>query len=132
RGGGGGLGVGLGRRTGLPSWPSALVPSVLVAAPIGGVCWLVGARVTPGSRVMTAALVASLAAAGLAAYIVGIRLVRGQPLPLPRRVPAENHRPPPPHPPPPPLPRPPAPRAPPPPLAPPPRAPPRPPPPRPP
>ncbi|MBM3659855.1 MAG: hypothetical protein FJW95_10195 [Actinobacteria bacterium] len=79
------LGVGLRRRTGAPLWPAALLPAVLVALPIGIVCWWVGAAVEPQSRLLTALLVAGLGLAGLGCYLLGLRLVRRQPLPLPRR-----------------------------------------------
>jgi hypothetical protein len=79
------LGLGLRRRTGDSTWPSALVPSVLIVAPIAVACWLVGAWVEPQSRVLTALLVAGLGLGGIALYLVGLRVVRGQPLPMPRR-----------------------------------------------
>jgi putative peptidoglycan lipid II flippase len=79
------LGIGLRRRTGESTWPPALVPAVALAAPIGVVCWLVGAAVEPQSRLLTALLVGGLGLAGGAAYLVGLRLVRKQPLPRPRR-----------------------------------------------
>ncbi|MFA5882309.1 MAG: lipid II flippase MurJ [Acidimicrobiia bacterium] len=79
------LGVGLRRRTGESTWPSALLPAVAVAAPVGVVCWLVGVVVEPSSRLLTALLVGGLAVAGGAVYLVGLRLVRKQPLPRPRR-----------------------------------------------
>jgi len=66
-------------------WPAALVPAVLVAPPIGIVCWLVGAAVEPQSRLLTALLVAGLGVAGLGVYLLGLRVVRRQPLPRVRR-----------------------------------------------
>ena len=79
------LGIGLRRRTGESAWPPALIPAVVVAVPVGVVCWLLGAAIEPSSRWLTALLVAGLAVGGGAAYLVGLRLVRRQPLPGPRR-----------------------------------------------
>ena len=79
------LGIGLRRRTGQSTWPSALLPTVAIAAPIGVVCWIVGATVEPQSRLLTALLVAGLGIGGLAVYLLGLRVVQHRPLPLPRR-----------------------------------------------
>jgi putative peptidoglycan lipid II flippase len=79
------LGVGLRRRTGESTWPAALVPGVAIAAPIAVACWLAGAAIEPQSRLLTAALVAGLGLGAIAAYLVGLRIVRRRPLPLPRR-----------------------------------------------
>ena len=68
-------------------WPQGARPGgPRSSAPIGVVCWWVGAAVEPQSRLLTALLVVGLVAfAGLGAYLLGLRLVRRQPLPLPRR-----------------------------------------------
>ncbi len=79
------LGIGLHRRTGASMWPPALIPAVAIAAPIGVVCWLVGAAVEPQSRLLTALLVVGLGLAGLGAYLLGLRVFRRRPLTLPRR-----------------------------------------------
>lgn len=79
------LGLGLRRRTGGSTWPSALAPAVVIATPIGVACWLVGAAVEPQSRLLTALLVAGLGIAGIALYLLGLRAVRRRPLPFPRR-----------------------------------------------
>lgn len=79
------LGIALRRRTGESTWPGALLSSVAVATPVAVVCWLVGAAVEPSSRLLTALLVGALGIAGGAAYVGGLRLVRHQPIPRPRR-----------------------------------------------
>ena len=79
------LGVGLRRRTGESMWPPALLPAVGIAAPIGVVCWLVGAAVEPQSRLLTALLVVGLGLAGLGTYLLGLRVFRHRPLTLPGR-----------------------------------------------
>jgi putative peptidoglycan lipid II flippase len=79
------LGIGLHRRTGESTWPSALVPAALIATPIGVACWLIGAAVEPRSRLLTAVLVVGLGVGGIALYLLGLRQVRRAPLPVPRR-----------------------------------------------
>lgn len=79
------LGAGLARRTGHATWPAALVPAAGVAVPVGLVCWWVGAAVEPDSRALTAVLVAGLGLGGAVVYALGIRALRGQALPHPRR-----------------------------------------------
>lgn len=80
------LGVGIARRTGERVWPRALVPTVVSAVPGAVVVWLVGAAVEPSSRLLTALLVAALGTAGLASYLLGLRLTGVGTVPLrPRR-----------------------------------------------
>jgi hypothetical protein len=78
------LGVGLHRRTG-SVWPKALVPAILAITPFAVVAWWVGAEVEPQSRVLTALLVVGLSIFAAAGYLLVLRLLRRQPLPLPGR-----------------------------------------------
>jgi len=78
------LGVGLHRRTG-SVWPPALVPSIIAITPFAVVAWWVGAAVEPQSRVLTALLVTGLSIVAVAGYLLVLRLLRRQPLPLPGR-----------------------------------------------
>ena len=83
------LGVGLHRRMG-SVWPKALVPAILAITPFAVVAWWVGAEVEPQSRVLTALLVVGLSIFAAAGYLLVLRLLRRQPLPLPGRGRAED------------------------------------------
>jgi putative peptidoglycan lipid II flippase len=78
------LGVGLHRRTGAV-WPHAFLPAILAITPFAVVAWWVGAEVEPQSRILTALLVAGLSVFAAAGYVLVLRLLRRQPLPLPGR-----------------------------------------------
>jgi putative peptidoglycan lipid II flippase len=75
------LGIGLHRRTG-SVWPHALIPSIVAITPFAVIAWWVGAEVEPQSRVLTALLVAGLSIAAAGGYVLVLRLLRRQPLPL--------------------------------------------------
>jgi putative peptidoglycan lipid II flippase len=79
------LGIGVRRRTGQSIWPTEIVPAIVVAAPMGLVCWVLGAVVEPTSRLATALLVAGLVVVGAAGYVLGLQWVRGRPITLPGR-----------------------------------------------
>jgi putative peptidoglycan lipid II flippase len=78
------LGIGLHRRTG-SVWPHALVPAIVAITPFALIAWWVGAEVEPQSRVLTALLVVGLSVFAAAGYLLVLRVLRRQPLPLPGR-----------------------------------------------